>query len=179
MSFVEPSFEIDEKGRVICQYHTQYAFFKKPNKNRYEEKKMEKLLTCKTCVHFFENDCYFPRNEIDTIEYDRFRKRFKCSLCGNKIDRMLTVIQKLYVESRYGIKMPLICCFCYESLEKENFLEQTKLRTEQLRGKLNYTIFITLIFSFFILFTGKWYFFLGLLLLFLVGLFSTWLFRII
>ncbi|TFF88175.1 MAG: hypothetical protein EU550_01790 [Promethearchaeota archaeon] len=173
MSYIEPSFEIDEKGRVLCQYHTQYPFFKKPNKTRYEERKMEKLLTCKTCAHYYNNNCYFPRSEIDTIEYDRFRRRFVCSLCGNKIDRMLTVIQKLYVESRYGIKIPLICCFCYESLKRNNFIEQSKLRREQLRGKLNYTILLTLIFSLFVLLTGKVFFFFGLLALFIFGLITT------
>ena len=124
MTFIEPSFEIDEKGRVICQSHSNYPQFIKPGKTPFEEMQMEKLLTCKTCSHYKNDDCYFPKADIDKIEFDRVnRTRFECNFCGNKIDRMLTIIQKIYLEEKFHMKMPLICCSCYESLKNKKFDE--------------------------------------------------------
>ena len=121
---IEPSFEIDEKGRVICQSHSKYPYFIQPNKTSFEERKMEKELTCLTCSHYKYDDCYFPRSEIDKIELDRLtRSLFQCNLCGNKIDLMLTLMQKIYYEVKFNMKMPLVCCNCYESLKKNNFKE--------------------------------------------------------
>jgi hypothetical protein len=71
MSFVEPTFEIDEKGRVICRSHSHYPFFMMPDKSFFQDQQMEKVLTCKTCVHYKQDDCFFPKKEIDKIEYDR------------------------------------------------------------------------------------------------------------
>ena len=124
MSFVEPSFEIDTKGRVICQAHSLYPFFVMPGKTHYQEIQMEKLLTCKTCKHYQEDECFFPKSEIDKIEADRTEKySFECILCGNRIDRMLTIIQMLYIKQRKGINLPLLCCICHETLKKKNFEE--------------------------------------------------------
>ena len=124
MTFIEPSFEIDEKGRVICQSHSKYPQLVKPEKTTFEEMQMEKQLTCKTCLHYKNDDCYFPKADIDEIEFDRInRTRFECNLCGNKIDRMLTIMQKIYLEEKFRMKMPLICCSCYESLKKKDFDE--------------------------------------------------------
>ena len=124
MRYVLPSFEIDNKGRVLCKKHSEYSFFKLQHKSYYQERRMENLLTCKTCIHYEQNDCYFPREEINKIEFDREkRNRFKCVLCGNRIDRMLTIIQKLYYEEKFNVKIPLICCICYETLKNGTFLE--------------------------------------------------------
>ena len=41
MTFIEPSFEIDEKGRVICQSHSDYPQLIKPEKTTFEEMQME------------------------------------------------------------------------------------------------------------------------------------------
>jgi hypothetical protein len=137
MSFVEPSFEIDEKGRVICQYHTNYSFFMMPNKTLMQEKQMEILLTCKTCKHYINNDCYFPRKEIDKIEVDRLKKHvFTCRFCGNLIDRMLTVIQKLYFKQRFNIEIPLICCSCYESLKSHKLIKDLKVKSNRIKINL-------------------------------------------
>lgn len=127
MSYIEPSFEIDDKGRVICQFHSKYPFFVTPEKDIYQEMEMEKLLTCKTCVHYKENDCYFPKEELDEIEKDRtLFGQFLCKLCGNKVDRMLTVIQKLYFKERLNIEIPLICCNCYDYLTKNRFRKESR-----------------------------------------------------
>lgn len=124
MSIINPTFEIDEKGRVICQNHTLYPFFIMPGKNREQEIQMEKRLSCKTCNHYTNDDCFFPKTEIDKIEIDRLgMTAFKCQLCGSQIDRMLTIIQKLYLQEKYRIEIPLVCCACYESLKKKNFID--------------------------------------------------------
>jgi hypothetical protein len=129
MTFIEPSFEIDEKGRVICQSHSKYPQFIKPEKTPFEEMQMETQLTCKTCSHYKNDDCYFPKADIDEIEFDRInRTRFECNFCGNKIDRMLTIMQKIYLEENFQMKMPLICCSCYESLINNKFDEYFKKR---------------------------------------------------
>jgi hypothetical protein len=148
MSFIEPSFEVDEKGRVICQSHSYYPFFKMPDKTYFQEKQMEKLLTCKSCTHYKENDCFFPKSEIDKIEIDRLdRKTLLCKLCGNRIDRMLSVIHKLYFRERYNIEIPLVCCNCYESLRKNEFLEESKRKSTLIILNICY-MFIILAFSF-------------------------------
>jgi hypothetical protein len=129
LSFIEPSFEIDTKGRVICQAHSSYPFFVMPGKTHYQEVQMEKILTCKTCKHYQVDECFFPKSEIDKIEEDRAeRVSFKCVLCGNKIDRMLTIIQMLYIKQRKGIDLPLLCCICHETLKKKNFEEYYEKR---------------------------------------------------
>ena len=124
MTYIEPSFEIDEKGRVICQSHSNYPQLIKPEKTPFEEMQMETQLTCKTCSHYKNDDCYFPKADIDKIEFDRIsRTRFECNFCGNKIDRMLTIMQKIYLEEKFQMKMPLICCSCYENLKNKKFDE--------------------------------------------------------
>jgi hypothetical protein len=130
MVIIEPSFEIDKKGRVICQSHSKYPLFLSPNMTYFEELQMEKKLTCKTCSNYINDDCYFPKSEIDKIELDRLnRSRFQCNLCGNKIDRMLTIMQKIYFEVKFNMNMPLICCTCYKNLSKEKYMEYNRKRT--------------------------------------------------
>ncbi|MFX0176749.1 MAG: hypothetical protein ACFE85_11010 [Candidatus Hodarchaeota archaeon] len=148
MSFIEPSFEIDEKGRVLCQSHSHFPFFKIPDKTYFQEKQMENLLTCKSCIHYKENDCFFPKSEINKIELDRLeRKIMLCKLCGNRIDRMLSVIHKLYFKERFNIEIPLICCSCYDSLKKNEFIEESKRKTTIITLNICY-LFILLAFSF-------------------------------
>jgi hypothetical protein len=146
MSFIEPSFEVDKKGRVICLAHSNYPFFAMPDKTPAQERQMEKILTCKTCQHYFNDECFFPKSEIDRIVSDQIDKMaFTCKLCGNKIDRMLAIIQKLYYKNRRGIEIPLICCLCHETLKKKNFIDFYERR-------LFLAIFlnITIVFGFFI-----------------------------
>ena len=129
MVVIEPSFEIDEKGRVICQSHSKYPYFIQPYNTHSEERHMEKELTCLTCSHYEYDDCYFPKSDIDKIELDRLnRSRFQCNLCGNKIDLMLTIMQKINNEVRFNLKMPLVCCTCYQSLKRKNFDVYFKMR---------------------------------------------------
>jgi len=122
MVVIEPSFEIDEKGRVICQSHSKYPHLIKPDKTYLEDLQMEKQLTCKSCSHYINDDCYFPKSEIDKIELDRLnRSRFQCNLCGNKIDRMLTIVQKIYFEVKFNMSMHLIFFTFYKSFDEKKF----------------------------------------------------------
>ncbi|MHA2289658.1 MAG: hypothetical protein ACXABG_12815 [Promethearchaeota archaeon] len=129
MVVIEPSFEIDEKGRVICQSHSNYPHFIEPHMTPSEELQMEKKLTCITCSHYENDDCYFPKSEIDRIELDRLnRSRFQCNLCGNKIDRMLTIMQKIYLEVKFKMNVPLICCNCFQNIKEHKFMEYNRRR---------------------------------------------------
>ncbi|MCK4238318.1 MAG: hypothetical protein KAX33_04290 [Candidatus Lokiarchaeota archaeon] len=148
MKFVEPSFEIDNKGRTMCKNHTYYQFFQIPHKTIYEEKQLEKILTCKACEHYYNNDCYFPSREIDLIERDRQRERIKCVLCGNRIHRLLTIVQSLYYEAKFNVKVPLICCDCHLSLNDQSFMQRTKLRL--VGFVISFLISLYLIFYFFL-----------------------------
>ena len=126
MSHIEPNFEIDKKGRVICKIHSNYEFFDDYHNDRI----LEKELTCKTCSHYHNDDCFFPRSEIAKIEFDRLKsKNFNCRLCGNKIDRMFTVIHKLFYQVKHNIEFPLICCTCYDTLKDNKFIESSKWRS--------------------------------------------------
>jgi hypothetical protein len=129
MVVIEPSFEVDTKGRVLCQSHSKYPSFLQPQFSARDERLLEKQFTCKICDHYINDECYFPRSEIDKIEFDILHKsRFQCNLCGNKIDLMLTVMQKIYLEVRFNTNMPLICCECYSSLEKKNYIRSNNNR---------------------------------------------------
>jgi len=130
MHFVEPSFEIDEKGRVICKEHSNYNYFIRPGKDFFYDMLLERQLTCKTCSHYFDNECYFQKLEIDAIEQNRAKKKkdFKCNLCGGRISIMLSIVQKIYNEEKFNIKIPLTCCNCYERIKNNEFMRESKNR---------------------------------------------------
>ncbi|MBN1215723.1 MAG: hypothetical protein JXA99_09840 [Candidatus Lokiarchaeota archaeon] len=147
MTYTEPNFEIDKKGRVICKEHSNYEFF-----NDYQnDRVLEKELTCKTCTHFHNDDCFFPRSDIAKIEYDRLKtKRFNCKLCGNKIDRMFTVMHKLLYKEKFNIELPLICCTCYDNLKDNKFIESSKWRSNLFLYNSLYAIYSLVSVLFFI-----------------------------
>ena len=127
MILIEPEFEIDDKNRVICKFHSNYLQFIDPNNDYFQSQYLEKKITCLTCSHYDFNECYFEKSRLDEIEYRRQKKRdFNCKLCGNKIERMFTIIYKLYNKEIYGIEIPLICCSCYEKIETNEFLLESK-----------------------------------------------------
>ena len=130
MHYIEPSFEIDEKGRVICKEHTNYNYFIRPKKDFFYDMLLESQLTCKTCSHYFDNNCYFQKSEIDLIEQKRKKKKkeYKCKLCGNKISIMLAIVQKIYNEEKFNVKIPLVCCNCNERVNNYEFMKESKNR---------------------------------------------------
>ncbi len=176
---VEPYFKIDKFGRVICKLHSNYEKINVLSEKKAPIPNFDLMLTCKTCAEYVNDNCYFPKSAIDQIEYDRTKtKFFRCKLCGNRIDRMWTVIYKLYYKEKYHIEMPLICCGCHDSLKQKKFLEKYHKRASILKFYLIFSIImiidnillinispIDLIFSIFnillaifsIIFYGKYY----------------------
>jgi len=147
---IEPSFKIDKKGRVFCKKHTNYINFTKPH-DYLQDLYLEVELTCKTCSHYRNNECYFSKSRIDEIEKRRIkRKDFLCKLCGKKIERMLTIIHQLYNKETYNIELPLICCDCYEKIEKNEFLNYSKKIMDFYLLNIVMTIFFYLYFIYFV-----------------------------
>lgn len=126
--YVEPSFSIDDEGRVICEEHSEINRIKYVAENPNQAYLYESLLTCKKCKHYYDDDCYFPKSEINKIEADRLSGEIHCQLCGNKIDRPLTIIHSLYYKNKFGVDIPLICCGCYASLSDNTYIKNTKKR---------------------------------------------------
>ena len=156
MQFVEPSFKIDEKGRVICKEHSNYNYLVRPDKDFFYDMLLERELTCKTCSHYLDNDCYFQKSEIDLIEQKREKKKkeFKCKLCGNRISIMLSIVQKIYNEEKFNVKIPLVCCNCNERINNNEFMRESK-------NRILLTLFLFIL-GFFFLFIN----------LFIIGLYS-------
>jgi hypothetical protein len=129
MKPIEPSFEIDAKGRVICQNHNNYVHFIDPDKDFFSEMYLDVELTCKTCEHYKVNECYISKERVDEIEYQRIEKKaYRCRLCFHRIHRMFTVMYKLYNKEKHEIDMPLICCDCYDDLFKGEFKREARER---------------------------------------------------
>lgn len=162
MKITEPSIEIDDKVRILCKSHTQYQFFKTLYQSVHEEKQVEKLLSCKTCKHYDDDNCYFPKSEIDLIERDKQQEKFKCQSCGNKIQNSLILIQSLYYEAKFNIKLPLICSICHSNLIDDKFMQKKKSRLIRYKIFLIISIYIIIYFFITIISIGAW-FILGLL----------------
>ena len=143
-------FEIDEKGRVICKKHSKYNKFIEP-KDFFQDLYLEIELTCKTCSHYHQNDCYFSKSRIDEIDFKRQKKKeFLCKLCGKRIDRMLSIIHKLYNKEIYDIEMPLICCDCFEKVKNKEFLSYTRKLTDFYILNIVVSIFFLIYFAYFL-----------------------------
>lgn len=153
MDTIEPKFEIDESGRVLCLKHSKYEFFKDPQITQFQPHLLEKQLTCKSCIHYHNNNCYFSKLLIDQIEYKRTKKRkgYTCKLCGNKIDRMLTIIHKKYYKEKYNVNFPLICCACYDALKKDKYMESNRFRSKIFLYNALYSLYSLISILFFLL----------------------------
>jgi hypothetical protein len=89
------------------------------------------LMTCKTCDHYINDDCYFSKSELKKIRFRVNLRRFRCELCGNPIHKMHNVLHKKLTESQANVEIPLICCFCHANMGspdiKESFNEDLKV----------------------------------------------------
>ena len=140
---VEPYFKIDNFGRVLCKLHSSYDKINIMSEKKAPIPNFDLMLTCKTCAEYINDNCYFPKSAIDQIEYDRLKtKLFRCKLCGNRIDRMWTVIYKLYYKEKYHIEMPLICCGCHDSLKNKTFMKQYQNKSTFIKYYLIMSIMI-------------------------------------
>ncbi|TXT66990.1 MAG: hypothetical protein BAJALOKI1v1_220023 [Promethearchaeota archaeon] len=167
MEYVDPSFEIDSDGRVLCRAHSNYDFFLELECQENSARCLDRELTCKTCEHYYNDDCYFSKEIIDQVETNRLKKKkkFICKLCGNKIDRMLTILYSLYFKDKYNVKIPLICCACHAALKEDKFEESSKYRSNIFLYNALYAVYslISVIFFIFVYQIGFFY-----LLIFLV-----------
>lgn len=126
--YVEPSFSIDKEGRAICESHSEISRIKFLAQSPENIIKYEEMLKCQTCRHYIDDDCYFPKEEIDRIEKDRIANEIHCKLCGAKIDRPLTVIHSLYYKEKFNVEIPVICCSCFASLNDNTYIRNSKRR---------------------------------------------------
>jgi hypothetical protein len=161
MSYIDPSFEIDDNGRVFCKSHSNYYYFKENCMGGNRDRFLDRELTCKTCEHYYNDDCYFSKAVIDEIEHNRIKKKkkFTCKLCGNKIDRMLTIIYSLYFKEKYNVEIPLICCACHAALKEDKFVENSKYRSNILLYNAIYAVYslFSVIFFIFVYQIGFFY----------------------
>lgn len=153
MASVDPFFVIDEKGRVICAKHSNYKEFVSP-KDFFQDLYLEIELTCKTCLHYKKDECYFSKARLDGIlnqldsKLSR-KKAYACKLCGKKIERMFTIVHKLYYKEKYEVEFPLICCNCYDYLNYDEFMRESVNRIYFFILFLIVGIFFSMVFLFF------------------------------
>jgi len=125
---VSPEFISDDDGIPYCKTQTDYNKIIALNlKERYPNE-FEKMLTCFRCEHYQQDNCYFPRNEIDKIEKDRQDTTIRCMFCGTKIHRLFSVLMSYYYKDKHNVNIPIICCSCYASLGNNSFIKNTQRR---------------------------------------------------
>ena len=125
---VEPSFSIDEQGRVTCNSHSEIKQINKLQNFPNLDFQFELLNSCLTCRNYEFDDCYFPKSEINKIEHDRNNRKIHCILCGAKIDRLLTILYSFYYKERFNVEIPIICCSCYSSLGNNTFNQKIRAK---------------------------------------------------
>ncbi len=149
---IKPSFYVDEKRRVICESHSQIERIRVLTSLSdlpafQETQQLEKILTCKTCKHYTDDVCYFPKSEIDKIEQDRLSYTFHCKLCGESIDRPLTIMYSIYNKEKFNVQIPTVCCTCFDSLENNSFLPKARTRIFTLLLSIILSVFISYLFT--------------------------------
>ncbi|MCF2140631.1 MAG: hypothetical protein K9W44_11310 [Candidatus Lokiarchaeota archaeon] len=127
-SIIYPEWTIDDDGIPYCTQQTDYNKIIESNLKKRFPHEFEKMLHCNHCEHYHNDDCYFPKSEIDKIEQDRNSLRIRCQLCGAKIDRIFSILMSLYYKEKFGVTMPVICCSCYNSLENNTYERNSKRR---------------------------------------------------
>jgi hypothetical protein len=126
--YVIPEFTTDDDGIPYCTKQTDYNKIISLNlKERYPNE-FEKMLTCLRCDHYKNDDCYFPKQDIDRIEHDREKLTIKCNLCGTKIHRLFSILMSMFYKAQYNISMPIICCTCFNALNNNSFIKNTQRR---------------------------------------------------
>jgi len=113
---VNPKFEIDRNGRVLCKIHTNYEMFKdSPSPiDLIGITLRDRKLTCETCSYYKKDNCYFSKNEIDGIIRNKnwFHRKFKCEICNSRITLLFSILQKLFLKKEKNVDISLICCTC-------------------------------------------------------------------
>jgi len=121
-----PEFELNNEGNVWCKTYSRISYFKDhPSLNLFIMilfKSMRKQ--CMFCVHYKNDDCYFPKSALKAISRDLgwsfifSRSKFKCDICGKRIIYMSNVLYKFYMKEIKNVEIAQLCCTCYDALEK-------------------------------------------------------------
>ena len=85
-------------------------------------------MNCTHCEHYHNNDCYFPKTEIDKNEEDRKELSTRINSLIIEFNDPFSILMSLYYKAKFGVNMPVICCSCYSSLEKGTFQKNSKRR---------------------------------------------------
>lgn len=125
---VTPQFIVDDDGIPYDKMQTDYEkIIHLKLKERYPNE-FEKMLTCLHCDHYKNDDCFFPKREIDKIEKDRVEQKISCAFCGTKIHRLFSILMSLYYKDKFGVNIPIICCACYASLNNNTLVKNIQRR---------------------------------------------------
>jgi len=132
---VDPVFEIDTHSITVCKSHSNYSsisdkyghdpnpifqfspLFLKFTPNSYD--------SCKTCSHYYNNECYFSKEEIDRITkshgyaFTLFFNKNTCDICGLKLRNVFNTLRKLYLEEKTSKNFPLICSNCNYNIKHD------------------------------------------------------------
>ncbi len=158
---VEPHFVTDSKGKVYCSKHTYVSSLEESGYPVCLDDVCivpggESMLTCKTCGHYFNDDCFFPKDTIEEIEGERKRGKVLCDLCGERIHLSPVVFQKLFYKDKYNVDMPLVCCGCYASLRDNQFMERTRTKIILMIISIVISVFFLINYFFTMLFLTQW-----------------------
>ncbi len=125
MIYIEPIFNINEFGYVVCKSHSNYSHHIHKKKSIFHRYQAWRLSTCKTCSYYSNDKCFFSKAEISEILSDMkglssiFRTKYKCEFCGTRIEKRFSVFHKLYLERKENIEIQLLCCHCYIALKTQ------------------------------------------------------------
>ena len=149
MSNVKPEFEFDVVGRVFCIHHPNFPLFMEYKQTPLPIYQSKRLYTCKTCNHYKDNNCQFPRRKIRKILLGVRFHRYRCEICGGNIDRMFNIIYKKQLGQK-KVKVPMLCCDCVWDLTQKDVIKAFKKRRKEMFFVALSLIIISI--SFFIIF---------------------------
>lgn len=124
---MQPSFEIDSTGKVLCKSHTYYDLLKEVplEHDMLGNLGRERALNCSKCHHYRDDDCYFPKAEIDKIKKDMstFRKGIRCEICQGRINLIFNVFYKFQSKEllNMNVNLGMLCCDCYRTFKNPNY----------------------------------------------------------
>jgi hypothetical protein len=148
---IEPRFEINNQGKVSCVCHTQYTSLhsRKLGKNVLPANLINKELTCKTCKHYKQDNCYFAKKTLDKIDPGNLMhyNSYVCKLCGEKIHNMHSIVYKIYNKKKFDVQIPLLCCDCYKALHSYDHSIITSLLSKSVKETSNLFFLAWIVFS--------------------------------
>ncbi|MFW9878336.1 MAG: hypothetical protein ACFFG0_35080 [Candidatus Thorarchaeota archaeon] len=125
------SFALYENGRIICKSHTKFFLLKEKIEGPSFQKMIKERLkvnSCKYCDHYINNSCMVSKNDLNRYMLKLKLKRYKCEFCGHSIESLYNAIFKSAIERQYNIKIPFLCCSCFNIFQKDNIIEAETAR---------------------------------------------------